>query len=168
MLVEEVYIEQPQGFMNPTYLDYVYRLHKSLYGLKEASRAWFTRLSHALLDIGFCGSQVDHSLFVYYTNSVHVFLLVYVDNNIFTGNHTATMQWIIDKLKSDFAMKDLGSLGYFLGIQAIHDAAGLHLRLSKYVIDILNSSQMVESKPYRSPCTARSKMSKFDGDVQSN
>ena len=144
------------------------KLHKSIYGLKQAPRTWFTRLSHALLDIGFCGSQVDHSLFIYHTNHIHIFLLVYVNVIIVTGNHVATMQSLIDKLKSDFALKDLGPLSYFLGIQALSDASGLHLRQSKYVLDLLQRVGMMESKPYRAPCISGSKMSKFEGDILPN
>jgi hypothetical protein len=87
ILDEEVYMEQPQGFVHPAYLDHVCGLHKSLYGLKQALRAWFTRLSQALLDIGFSGSQLDPSLFTYHTAKAHIFLLVYVDDIILTGNH---------------------------------------------------------------------------------
>jgi len=165
VLAEEVYMEQPQGFVHPSFPDHVCKLHKSIYGLKQAPRAWFTRLSQALLNLGFKGSQVDHSLFIYHCGSVHVFLLVYVDDIILTGNHAVTMNMLIAKLKIDFAMKDLGPLGYFLGIQATRDTNGLHLRQTKYVLDLLNRTQMAESKPYRAPCTAGSKMSKYDGEL---
>jgi len=165
VLGEEVYMEQPQGFIHPSFPHYVCRLHKSIYGLKQAPRAWFTRLSQALLNLGFNGSQVDSSLFLYHADSVHIFLLVYVDDIILTGNHEETMNVLIAKLKVDFAMKDLGPLGYFLGIQAIRDTNGLHLRQTKYIIDLLNRTHMAESKPYRAPCTAGSKMSKYDGEV---
>jgi hypothetical protein len=70
-------MEQPQGFIDPVFPDYVCKLHKSTYGLKQAPRAWFTRLSHALQNLGFCGSQVDRSLFVYHLDLVHIYLLVY-------------------------------------------------------------------------------------------
>jgi hypothetical protein len=121
-------MEQPQGFIHPTYPDHVCRLHKSLYGLKQAPRAWFTRLSQALLDIGFSCSQLDPSLFTYHTTKVHIFLLVYVDDIILTGNHQPTIQCVVNKLQLDFALKDLGSLSYFLGIQTTGDSVGLHLR----------------------------------------
>jgi hypothetical protein len=62
-------------------------------------------------------------------------------------------------------MKDLGSLGYFLGIQATRDSAGLHLCQSKYVLDLLDRTQMTDSKPHRAPCVVGSKMSKFDGEL---
>jgi hypothetical protein len=82
VLDEEVYMEQPQGFINPFFPHHVCRLHKSIYGLEQAPRAWFTRLSQALLNLGFNGSQVDSSLFLYHAGSVHIFLLVYVEREI--------------------------------------------------------------------------------------
>jgi hypothetical protein len=64
-LNEEVYMEQPPGFIDNTRLDQVCKLHKAIYGLKQVPRAWFTRLSNFLLDLGFKGSLVDTSLFIY-------------------------------------------------------------------------------------------------------
>jgi hypothetical protein len=121
-----------------------------------------------LLDIGFNGSQVDHSLFLYHHSQIHIFLLVYVDDIILTSNHEDTMNWIISQLQANFAIKDLGTLGYFLGIQATQDATGLHLRQTKYVLDLLDCTHMTDSKPYKAPCVASSKMSKFDGELLFN
>jgi hypothetical protein len=67
-LVEEVYMELPQGFLDKLNPGFVCRLHKAIYGLKLAPRAWFTCLSTFLLDIGFTTSLVDTSLFIYYSN----------------------------------------------------------------------------------------------------
>jgi hypothetical protein len=167
-LDEDVYMEQPQGFVDPTFPHHVCKLHKALYGLKQAPRAWYTRLSLTLLEIGFSSSQVDPSLFLFHSNASHVFLLVYVDDIIVTGNNMETIQTIITKLQADFAIKDLDSLSYFLGIQASRDSTGLHLRQSKYIQDLLTRASMVDSKPYRTPCTTGSKMSKFDGDALPN
>jgi hypothetical protein len=161
-------MEQPQGFVDPTFPHHVFKLHKALYGLKQAPWAWYTRLSHTLLEIGFSSSQVDPSLFLFHSNASHVFLLVYVDDIIVTSNNMETIQTIITKLQADFAIKDLGSLSYFLGIQASRDSTGLHLRQSKYIQDLLTRASMVDSKPYRTPCTTGSKMSKFDGDALPN
>jgi hypothetical protein len=93
---------------------------------------------------------------------------VYVDNIIITGNIMATIQTIITKLQADFAIKDLGSLSNFLGIQTSRDSTGLHLWQSKYIQDLLTRTNMVDSKPYRTPCTTGSKMSKFDGEALPN
>jgi len=161
-------MEQPQGFVNPAFPHHVCKIHKALYGLKQAPRAWYTRLSQTLLEISFSSSKVDPSLFLYHSNASHVFLLVYVDDIIVTGNHMATIQTIITKLQAGFAIKDLGSLSYFLGIQISWDSTRLHLWQSKYIQDLLTRTSMVDSKPYRTPCTTGSKMSKFDGDALPN
>jgi hypothetical protein len=96
--------------------------------------------------------------------SIHIFLLIYVDDIIVTSNHASLIDVLVAKLTSDFAMKDLGSLHYFLGIQAVWTVDGLHLRQSKYNTDLLRRVQMDEAKPYGAPCVAGSKMSRFDGE----
>jgi hypothetical protein len=103
-------------------------------------------------------------LFTLHLGPVHIFLLVYIDDIILTGNNEETIHWLVTNLQADFAMKDLGPLGYFLGIQATRNSNGLHLRQTKYILDLLNRAHMVESKPYRAPCTVVSKLSKYDGD----
>jgi hypothetical protein len=89
-----------------------------------------------------------------------------VDDIIITGNNHATINTLITTLQRDFAMKDLGTLSYFLGIQVLRDHNGIHLRQPKYIQDLLNRVHMAESKPYRAPCVAGTKMSKFEGDLQ--
>jgi hypothetical protein len=165
VLDEEVYVKQPQGFVDPQFPNHVCKLHKSIYGLKQAPRAWFMRLSSALLDIGFLESHVDYSLFLYHAGSVHIFLLIYVDDIIITGNHPATIDLLIGKLKTDFALKDVGALSYFLGIQADRNFAGLHLSQSKCILDLLDCVHMIDCKPSPAPYIAGSKMSKFDGEI---
>jgi histone deacetylase 1/2 len=61
-LYEDVYMAQPPGFLHPQYPQHVCKLHKSIYGLRQAPRAWFSRLTNKLQAIGFKGSQADHSL----------------------------------------------------------------------------------------------------------
>jgi len=85
-LEEEVLMEQPKGFEDPAFPDHVCRLHKSLYGLKQAPRAWFMRLSQALLELGFTSSAVDSSLFMFHLHSIHVFVLIYVDDILVCSN----------------------------------------------------------------------------------
>jgi len=87
VLIEEVYMKQPLGFVDPTLPSHVCRLHKSLYGLKQASRAWYTRLSDFLLSIGFLASKVDTSLFILSDGTNIFYLLVYVDDILLTGSN---------------------------------------------------------------------------------
>jgi hypothetical protein len=121
-------MEQPRGFVDPTHPHHVYRLHKAIYDLKQAPRAWFTRLSQALFELGFYSSAIDTSLFTYYHSNVTLYLLVYVDDILITGTDPTALHSIIAQLQSVFAMKDLGDLSFFLGMQAHCDSHGLHLR----------------------------------------
>jgi hypothetical protein len=165
ILEDEVYMAQPKGFEDPVHPQFVCKLHKSLYGLKQAPRAWFNRLSTALLSLGFLSSQVDPSLFIYHQNSVHAFLLVYVDDILVTSNDQRFITSLISNLQLEFAMKDLGQLTYFLGIEATRNSSGLHLRQTRYIIDLLNRVRLLGICPYRAPCVSGSKLSKFDGEL---
>jgi hypothetical protein len=164
-LLEEVYMEQPQGFVDGDKPDFVCKLHKSIYGLKQAPRAWFTCLSTALLELGFTASLVDSSLFLFFHGDITIFMLVYVDDIIVTGNQPSVIQSLIIKLQQRFPLKDLGQLGFFLGIKATHSTTCLHLSQSKYIADILRRTRMFGAKPTTSPCSSGSKLSKHDGEL---
>lgn len=75
-LVEEVFMEQPQGFLDKEHLEFVCRLNKALYGLKQEPRAWFHRLSYCLLDFGLMASLVNSSLFIYHNGKIKIFMLI--------------------------------------------------------------------------------------------
>ena len=82
-LEEEVYVEQPPGFVDPRYPDYVYRLDKALYGLKQAPRAWYETLAQFLIESGFTRGTIDKTLF-YLKNGKDLLLVqIYVDDIIF-------------------------------------------------------------------------------------
>ena len=85
-LKKEVYMAQPPGYEDPKHSSYVCKLHKSLYGLKQAPRAWFKRFSFHLLHLGFIASVADSSLFMFHTSGTIIYLLLYVDDIIVTGN----------------------------------------------------------------------------------
>ena len=85
-LNEEVYMSQPAGFVYPHQPNHVCRLHKSIYGLKQAPRAWFARLSSFLLEHAFTGSKTDSSLFIFNHHGIIIYILIYVDDIIVTGN----------------------------------------------------------------------------------
>jgi hypothetical protein len=93
-----------------------------------------------------------------------LYVLVYVDDILITGKNKAVIFSVIKQLQGVFAMKDLRDLGFFLGMQALHDFAGLHIRQSKYIIDLLHNSKMVGAKPYPAPTVSSSKLSALEGD----
>jgi Reverse transcriptase (RNA-dependent DNA polymerase) len=118
---------QPPGFTDQSFLNHVCLLNKSLYGLKQAPRAWFQKLDTALLHLGFKASTYDPSIFVLKTETHIILILVYVDDIIITGSDQQTIQTCINLLSSQFALKDLGTLNFFLGIEAKFTSQGLTL-----------------------------------------
>jgi len=127
LLTEDVYMAQPPGFIHSSYPHHVCKLQKAIYGLKQAPRAWYSRLSGKLLQLGFVGSKADSSLFIYRTAAITMFLLIYVDDIIIVSSVPAAVPELLQLLGTDFAVKDLGSLHYFLGIEVIPVHNGLLL-----------------------------------------
>ena len=114
-LQEEVYMEQPKGYVHPNFLHYVYWLKKALYGLKQAPRAWTNRMSRFLQSIRFKISKADHSLYVKKIGCGLIIIVIYVDDLIVTGSTKDEIAHVKKVLGTEFDMKDLGELKYFLG-----------------------------------------------------
>jgi histone deacetylase 1/2 len=125
--LQEVVYMQPIGFVDPALPTHVCHLHKSLYGLKQASQAWYTRLSDFLLSIGFRASKVDTSLFILIVNHDIFYLLVYVDDILLTGKNSTLIHHLISLLSSEFKLCYLGNARYFLLIEVIPTSMGLLL-----------------------------------------
>lgn len=115
-LHEEVFMKVPEGLPNPG--QQVCRLHKSFYGLKQASRQWFAKLVHALHQQDFQQSKHDYSLFIKRVDTDITIMVVYVDDILITGNNPSTITSLKEHLNTVFSIKDLGSLHYFLGMEA--------------------------------------------------
>jgi Reverse transcriptase (RNA-dependent DNA polymerase) len=139
---EKVYMAQPQRFIDPTHSDFVCLLHKPLYGLKQTSRAWFDKLSTILIQFGFKSSSYDASLFLPHANGHILLVLVYVDDLIVTRSDSVQIQECIACLKSNFAIRDLGTISYFLGIEAQQNEHDLVLTQTKYLFDLLTRNNM--------------------------
>ncbi|GKF17123.1 retrovirus-related pol polyprotein from transposon TNT 1-94, partial [Tanacetum coccineum] len=150
-LKEQVYMKQPMGFIDPQRPNHVCLLHKSLYGLKQAPHAWFEHLSKALFDLNFKGSKTDLSLFIYSRGDTLLYILVYVDDIIVIGNNKGTIDNIICQLGSAFALKDLGLINYFLGIEIVSHVSGILLSQKKYILELLQSAGLSNCNPVSSP-----------------
>jgi histone deacetylase 1/2 len=120
-------MRQPPGFVDPTRPQRLYRLVKALYGLKQAPRAWHARLGSVLRALGFVPSSADMSLFLLQHLDVTMYLLVYVDDIILISSSDAAAGRLVSALCGDFAVKDLGALHYFLGLEVSRSSAGLTL-----------------------------------------
>ena len=119
-LQEQVYMIQRPGYVDINFPNKVCRLNKAIYGLKQAPRAWFQRLSSALLQWGFHSSRTDSSMFIHFGNSSTLIVLIYVDDIIIIGSSSTQISSLIAKLNSVFALRDLGKLSYFLGLEVTY------------------------------------------------
>jgi hypothetical protein len=134
-------MRQPCGFEDKAHPSYVCMLDKALYGLKQAPRAWFAKLSKKLCDLGFNGSKADTSLF-YCNKIISMFILIYMDGIIVASTTQEAMIALLQDLKKDFSLKDLGELHYFLGIEVNKTNDGLILTQEKYANDLLKKTGM--------------------------
>jgi hypothetical protein len=144
-------MKQPSGFLDSTLPSHVCRLHKSLYGLKQALRAWYTRLSDFLLSIGFQASKVDTSLFILFDGRNIFYLLVYIDDILLIGSNFVMLHRLIQLLGFEFKLRDLGAVHYFLGIEVQSTGMGLMLLQHKYILDILTWADMTSCKLVDTP-----------------
>jgi hypothetical protein len=125
---------------------HVCKMDKALYGLKQAPRAWYSWLSSKLIELGFKPSKSDTSLFIYSRNGVTIFMLIYVDDIIVTSSSPDAVTTLLKDLRTDFALKDLGELSYFVGIEVNPRQGGIVLSQGKYASDLLNKVGMIKCK----------------------
>ncbi|KAL2324867.1 hypothetical protein Fmac_023925 [Flemingia macrophylla] len=149
-LSEKVYMTIPQGLRGHG-SSQVCKLKKSLYGLKQASRKWYEKLSDLLISCGYKQSHADHSLFIKHNGDEFTALLIYVDDIVLTGNSAAEMAQIKYVLHSNFRVKGLGALKYFLGLEINHSVDGIYVSQRKYCLELLTDSGMLGCKPCSTP-----------------
>ncbi|KAM2306236.1 hypothetical protein ACFXTH_025703 [Malus domestica] len=150
-LEEEVYMELPPGYEVQNKAGKVCRLRKALYGLKQSPRAWFGRFTDAMKKYGYQQGSADHTLFIKRNGGRVTLLIIYVDDMVVTGDDTEEMERLQEYLSSEFEMKDLGGLKYFLGIEVARSHDGIYLSQRKYVLDLLFETGMLACKPAETP-----------------
>ena len=116
-LQEEIYVEQPEGFVVEGHEDEVYLLKKALYGLKQAPRAWYSRIDQHLLNFGFTKSLSESTLYVKQSESDILIVSLYVDDLMVTGNKVMLIDQFKTEMMKNFEMTDLGQMSYFLGME---------------------------------------------------
>ncbi|XP_050889236.1 uncharacterized mitochondrial protein AtMg00810-like [Lathyrus oleraceus] len=157
-MVKPATIRTPLGFRDLRHPDYVCRLKKSLYGLKQAPRAWYQRFDDYVATIGFRHSTSDHSLFIYRQVLDMAYVLLYVDDIILITSTQVLRKSIMSLLASEFAMKDLDPLSYFLGIAVSRHPDGIFLSQSTYASEIIERDGMTSCKPSATPVDTKQKL----------
>jgi hypothetical protein len=158
-LTEEIYMSPPPGLRRQGEENLVCRLHKSLYGLKQASRQWFEKFSDAVRSAGYVQSKADYSLFNKKHGTSFTALLIYVDDILITGNDLETIAALKTFLHSQFRLKDLGDLKYFLGIEVSTSKRGIFICQRKYALEIIEDARLLGATPIDTPMEKTLKLS---------
>ena len=158
-LTEEVYVQQPIGFVVKGAEHKVLRLHRALYGLRQAPRAWYEKLDSTLHKLGFKQSEHEHAIYCRGSASGRLIIGVYVDDLIITGTTAAEIERF-KEMKTQFKMTDLGLLTFYLGIEVQQGTAGIGLCQAHYARRILEAGGMQECNSTHTPMEERLKLSR--------
>src|SRR6266498_2283622 len=148
---ELVFVEQPPGFEDPSMPNHIYKLHKALYRLKQAPRAWYECLKDFLLKNGFEIGKADSTLFTRKFDNDLFVCQIYVDDIIFGSTNKAFCEYFSKIMTKRFEMSMMGELKYFLGFQIKQLKEGTFLCQTKYIANMLKKFDMEGAKPIKTP-----------------
>ncbi|CAL2227982.1 unnamed protein product [Prunus armeniaca] len=164
---EEVYVDQPPGFVIKTKEDRVYRLKKALYGLKQAPRAWYEEINSYFTVVGFQRSPSEATLYVKTTESGILIVSLYVDDIIYTGSSEDLVMSFKTEMMKKYEMIDIGLLHHFLGLGVIQTESNIFLHQKKYVRK-LDKFGFKDCTEVATPLAMNEKLSKEDGSEQAD
>ncbi|GJR06293.1 retrovirus-related pol polyprotein from transposon TNT 1-94 [Tanacetum coccineum] len=141
-LKEEVYVAQPEGFVDPDHPEKVYLLRKDLYGLKQAPRAWYDELSNFLMSKGFSKGTIDPTLFKIKYGEDILLVQIYVDDIIFGSTNPKYSKRFEKLMHSRFEMSLMGEMKFFLGLPIHQSPKGIFISQAKYALEILKKHNM--------------------------
>nr|GFA05489.1 copia protein [Tanacetum cinerariifolium] len=157
-LWEEVYVSQPDGFVDSDNPNHVYKLKKALYGLKQAPRAWYDMLSSFLLSQDFSKGSVDPTLFTRRNDNDLLLVQLYVDDIIFAASTLELCDLFANLMCSKFKMSMMGKISFFLGLQISQNPKGIFINQSKYALESLKKYSFESCDPVDTPMVEKSKM----------
>lgn len=166
-LSEEVYVEQPKGYVQKDDPQKVYKLKKALYGLKQAPRTWFSRIEAHFMSEGFERCHNEYSLFTKTSREGKIlFVSLYVDDLIFTGNDELMFLEFKNSMVREFDMTDLGGMRYFLGVEVLQRSDGIYISQRKYALEVLKRFGMEGCNSVHNPIVPGFKLFKDENGVK--
>jgi hypothetical protein len=176
LLEEEIYMEQPEGFVEPGQEGKVCLLAKAIYGLKQASRAWNIQFHGVLIEFGFTRTRSDAGVYVYQRRDGGdkidtIIIILYVDDITLLGNAIKDIKEIKIALANRYEMTDLGEIDSYLGVRITRDRSLKRLEIdqSRYISEIVDRFGMADANPARTPLPAGAEVHliKYDGEATS-
>nr|GEZ36669.1 retrovirus-related Pol polyprotein from transposon TNT 1-94 [Tanacetum cinerariifolium] len=157
-LREEVYVSQPDGFVDQDNSNHVYRLNKALYGLKQAPRVWYYMLSSFLISQDFSKGSVDPTLFIRRNDNNLLLVQIYVDDIIFAASTPELCDLFAKIMCSKFKMSMMGKISFFLGLQISQSPRGIFINQSKYALESLKKYDFESCDPVDTLMVEKSKL----------
>ncbi|KAL0401556.1 UNVERIFIED_CONTAM: Retrovirus-related Pol polyprotein from transposon TNT 1-94 [Sesamum latifolium] len=168
-LEEEVYVEQPLGYVINEHEDKVLKLKKALYGLKQAPRAWNSRIDKYFQENGFVCCLNEYTLYIKIHDNGDILLVcLYVDDLIFTSNNPNLFEKFKKKMSLEFDMTDLGLMSYYLGLEVKQSEKGIFLSQAGYAKEVLKKFNIFDCNPVNTPMETGLKLSKFGEEEKVN
>lgn len=150
---EEIYMDQPEGFeQTESGENLVYKLKKSLYGLKQSGRNWYKLLNDYLEQNDFERNLSDHCVYRKDIDHETLLVIIWVDDLIIAASNNNLLNTFKETMRSKFNMKDLGKISSFLGIQFIQKEAEIRMNQKRYIQRMLERFGMSDCKPRSTPC----------------
>nr|GEZ59521.1 retrovirus-related Pol polyprotein from transposon TNT 1-94 [Tanacetum cinerariifolium] len=157
-LREEVYVSQPNEFVDQDNPNHVYKLKKALYGLKQAPRAWYDMLSSFLISQYFSKGLVDPTFFIRRNGNDLLLVQIYVDDIIFAASTPELCDLFSNLMCSKFKMSMMGKISFFLGLQISQSHRGIFINQSKYALESLKKYGFESCDPMDTPMVEKSKL----------
>ena len=149
-LKNEIYMYQPDGFNQDN--DLVCKLNKSVYGLKQAARAWNDKFNDFLIDLNFVRSDFDPGIYIKQDEKTTVYILLYVDDFLLATDCIEELDMITTELKNHFEIKDLGNISFYLGIEVSRSTQGIFsIRQSHYINRLIDKFNLIDAKDSNLP-----------------
>nr|GEZ64292.1 retrovirus-related Pol polyprotein from transposon TNT 1-94 [Tanacetum cinerariifolium] len=164
-LKEEVYVAQPDGFVDPDHPKKVYHLRKALYGLKQAPKAWYDELSKFSISKGFTKGIIDPTLFTIRYGEDILLVQIYVDDIIFGSTNPKYLKRFEKLMHSRFELSLMGEMKFFLGLQIHQSPSGIFINQAKYTLEILHKHGMDKGQSIGTPMATKPKL---DADLSGN
>lgn len=159
-LPDEIYIRQPEGFVNSNESTKVCRLRKAIYGLKQSSRVWNEKLDAALISLGLKQSDYDPCVYISIRDGQVLIVTVHVDDMLLISNNKSAIDGLKTNLNQKFKMKDLGPVTQYLGVRITRNEKGIMLDQTAYIEEVLQRFGMENSKSVQTPMNVSEKLSK--------
>ena len=166
-LDQDIYMEQPEGFVHPQYPNHVCKLQRALYGLKQAPRQWHAKIDEFVIGIlKFETSPYDPCLYVKYEGGAMVIITLYVDDLLMASSNRRLLDWLKGEFNKRFSMKDCGEAKVCLGLEIVRSSSRgtLHLSQSRYVHKVLERFGMLDSSPVVTPMESQISPADLEGE----